>query len=135
MPRVQVLLPLPFGPVVQLVRTLACHARGRRFEPDPGRQFAGIAQAAERILGKDEVGSSSLPISSIKNRLIKPFFGSGLDFFMSENVSLVFIWSLFSHFGNHLCLNRCLSGVRNLGNSSALPWGDSNKKAAAIATA
>ena len=27
-----------FGPVVQLVRTLACHARGRRFEPDPGRQ-------------------------------------------------------------------------------------------------
>ena len=26
-----------FGPVVQLVRTLACHARGRRFEPDPGR--------------------------------------------------------------------------------------------------
>ena len=28
-----------FGPVVQLVRTLACHARGRRFEPDPGRHF------------------------------------------------------------------------------------------------
>ena len=27
-----------FGPVVQLVRTLACHARGRRFEPVPGRQ-------------------------------------------------------------------------------------------------
>ena len=26
-----------YGPVVQLVRTLACHARGRRFEPDPGR--------------------------------------------------------------------------------------------------
>ena len=25
------------GPVVQLVRTLACHARGRRFEPVPGR--------------------------------------------------------------------------------------------------
>ena len=28
-----------FGPVVQLVRTLACHARGRGFEPHPGRQF------------------------------------------------------------------------------------------------
>ena len=28
-----------FGPVVQLVRTLACHARGRRFEPVPGRHF------------------------------------------------------------------------------------------------
>ncbi len=27
------------GPVVQLVRTLACHARGRGFEPHPGRQF------------------------------------------------------------------------------------------------
>ena len=26
-----------FGPVVQLVRTLACHARGRGFEPHPGR--------------------------------------------------------------------------------------------------
>ena len=26
-----------YGPVVQLVRTLACHARGRRFEPVPGR--------------------------------------------------------------------------------------------------
>ena len=28
-----------YGPVVQLVRTLACHARGRRFEPGPGRHF------------------------------------------------------------------------------------------------
>ena len=26
------------GPVVQLVRTLACHARGRRFDPVPDRQ-------------------------------------------------------------------------------------------------
>ena len=25
------------GPVVQLVRTLACHARGRGFDPHPGR--------------------------------------------------------------------------------------------------
>ena len=33
------------GPVVQLVRTLACHARGRRFEPVPGRHFnAAVAQ-------------------------------------------------------------------------------------------
>ena len=28
-----------YGPVVQLVRTLACHARGRRFEPVPGRHL------------------------------------------------------------------------------------------------
>ena len=27
------------GLVVQLVRTLACHARGRGFEPHSGRQF------------------------------------------------------------------------------------------------
>ena len=36
-----------FGPVVQLVRTLACHARGRRFEPDPGRQccYSSVGRA------------------------------------------------------------------------------------------
>ena len=54
-----------FGPVVQLVRTLACHARGRRFEPVPGRH-AAMAQAVERILGKDEVSSSNLDSSSRK---------------------------------------------------------------------
>ena len=32
------------GPVVQLVRTPACHAGGRGFEPHPGRQYAGVAQ-------------------------------------------------------------------------------------------
>ncbi len=53
------------GPVVQLVRTLACHARGRRFEPVPGRH-AAMAQAVERILGKDEVSSSNLDSSSRK---------------------------------------------------------------------
>ncbi len=31
--------PHHVGPVVQLVRTLACHARGREFEPHPGRHF------------------------------------------------------------------------------------------------
>ena len=35
--------PAIYGPVVQLVRTLACHARGRRFEPVPGRHFHGAA--------------------------------------------------------------------------------------------
>ena len=54
------------GLVVQLVRTLACHARGRGFEPHPGRQHADIAQSVERILGKDEVGGSNPPISSNK---------------------------------------------------------------------
>ena len=31
--------PTKSGPVVQLVRTLACHARGRGFESLPGRHF------------------------------------------------------------------------------------------------
>ena len=70
----------PDGPVVQLVRTLACHARGRRFEPVPGRHpafkvgivhlvdyCAAMAQLVERILGKDEVSSSNLLSSSKKN--------------------------------------------------------------------
>ncbi len=29
---------IPNGPVAQSVRALACHARGRGFEPHPGRQ-------------------------------------------------------------------------------------------------
>ena len=39
------------GPVVQLVRTLACHARGRRFEPVPGRQI--------KVKGNSEKGKSA----------------------------------------------------------------------------
>ena len=31
--------PIIHGPVVQLVRTLACHARGQGFEPPLGRQI------------------------------------------------------------------------------------------------
>ncbi len=33
------IVPTIFGLVAQLVRALACHARGRGFEPHPGRQF------------------------------------------------------------------------------------------------
>ena len=85
-------VPTKIGPVVQLVRTLACHARGRRFEPVPGRQFclcssvgraedwksscrwfdsvrrhqyADVAHLVERHLAKVEVASSSLVIRSI----------------------------------------------------------------------
>ena len=39
-----------YGPVVQLVRTLACHARGRRFEPVPGRHFFILSQIVLFIL-------------------------------------------------------------------------------------
>ena len=56
--------PFLFGPVVQLVRTLACHARGRRFEPVPGRQFASVAQLVEqgtenpRVIGSIPIGGT-----------------------------------------------------------------------------
>ena len=38
-----------FGPVVQLVRTLACHARGRGFEPHSGRQTMVINEMKKII--------------------------------------------------------------------------------------
>ena len=41
-------VPTKNGPVVQLVRTLACHASGRRFEPVLGRQLASVAQSVEQ---------------------------------------------------------------------------------------
>ena len=60
-----------FGPVVQLVRTLACHARGRGFESHPGRQgfysprlFASVAQLVEqrtenpRVVGSIPTGGT-----------------------------------------------------------------------------
>ena len=57
------------GPVVQLVRTLACHARGRGFEPNPGRhKYAGLAHLVERHLAKVEVASSSLVGRSIMGK-------------------------------------------------------------------
>ena len=37
------IVPTMYGPVVQLVRTLACHARGQGFESPSGRQFFGSA--------------------------------------------------------------------------------------------
>ena len=80
------------GPVVQLVRTPACHAGGRRFEPVLGRHFckqalaflnkmrlcrlyAAVAQSVERILGKDEVGGSNPPSSSKNPPKSKDFGG------------------------------------------------------------
>ena len=57
---------LPYGPVVQLVRTLACHARGQGFESPSGRHNAFVAQSVVHLLGKQEVTSSSLVESSTK---------------------------------------------------------------------
>ena len=54
------IVPTTFGPVVQLVRTLACHARGRGFEPHPGRHFASVAQSVEQGTENPCVDSSIL---------------------------------------------------------------------------
>ena len=58
------------GPVVQLVRTPACHAGGHGFEPHSGRHyfspvgfFAGVAQLAEQLICNQQVAGSS-PIAS-----------------------------------------------------------------------
>ena len=50
-----------YGPVVQLVRTPACHAGGREFEPHPGRQFASVAQLVEQGTENPRVGGSIPP--------------------------------------------------------------------------
>ena len=76
----------PFGPVVQLVRTLACHARGRRFEPVPGRQFfASVAQSVEqgtenpRVIGSIPIGGTILCGRSSSGRA-PPCQGGGSEF-------------------------------------------------------
>ena len=59
------------GLVAQLVRALACHARGRGFEPHPSRHScnfppADLAHLVERDLAKVEVAGSSPVIRSIR---------------------------------------------------------------------
>ena len=63
-----------FGPVVQLVRTLACHARGQGFESPSGRHFADLAHLVERDLAKVEVAGSSPVIRSMKKTVSTVFF-------------------------------------------------------------
>ena len=52
------------GLVVQLVRTLACHARGPGFESPSGRQFASVAQLVEQGTENPRV-VGSIPIGGI----------------------------------------------------------------------
>ena len=59
------------GPVAQLVRALACHARGRGFDPHPDRHYiqpllyASVAQLVEqgtenpRVVGSIPTGGTS----------------------------------------------------------------------------
>ena len=76
-PTIQFLLIYFYGLVVQLVRTLACHARGREFESLPGRHRIpfkplclggnrlGSGSVVERRLAKANVASSNLVFRSI----------------------------------------------------------------------
>ena len=55
-------VPTTYGLVVQLVRTLACHARGRGFESLPDRHFfASVAQLVEQGTENPRVGGSTPP--------------------------------------------------------------------------
>ena len=100
-----------FGPVVQLVRTLACHARGRRFEPVPGRHFfinkyGSIAQLVEQGTENPRV-TGSIPVrGTIKIAVLKKFrYG-------------YFFMELLKHFSGKfeinvkLCYNECNSQKR-----------------------
>ncbi len=71
-----------FGSVVQLVRTLACHARGRGFEPHPSRQtdyvsdsdiahkYASVAQSVEQGTENPRVGGSIPPRGTTSYMLV-----------------------------------------------------------------
>ena len=50
-----------FGLVAQLVRALACHARGREFKSLPDRHYALIAQSVEHRTENPGVGGSIPP--------------------------------------------------------------------------
>ena len=78
-------VPTIFGLVVQLVRTLACHARGRGFEPHPGRHFASVAQSVEqgtenpRVIGSIPIGGTIICGFSSSGRA-PPCQGGGSEF-------------------------------------------------------
>ena len=57
--QVRVLHSPPFGQVVQLVRTPACHAGGRGFDPHLGRHIWVRISMGESFLCKEEVACSS----------------------------------------------------------------------------
>ena len=68
--------PLFSGLVVQLVRTLACHARGRGFDSHPGRHLnASVAQSVEQGTENPRVDGSIPSGGTIKNMLERRFYG------------------------------------------------------------
>ena len=61
-----------------MVRTLACHARGRQFEPDPGRHYASVAQSVEQGTENPRV-IGSIPIGGTMKRVTAIRFGCGFS--------------------------------------------------------
>ena len=66
--------PTICGQVVQLVRMPACHAGGRQFEPDLGRQFnkeiCWCGSTVEQLICNQQVGGS-IPSTSSNFRSIE----------------------------------------------------------------
>ena len=89
-----------YGLVVQLVRTLACHARGRRFEPVPGRHFfiyASIAQLVEQGTENPCV-TGSIPVRGTNDVSVRTFYRTERYKNQSENK----IWLIFLLLKNNI---------------------------------
>ena len=109
--------------VAQLVRALACHARGRGFEPHPSRhsQYASVAQLVEqrtenpRVVGSIPTGGTICGFSSFGRA--PPCQGGGGGFeprnpLQNKRTTLVVVllfWSLL--FGASLALREIASQV------------------------
>ena len=110
------------GLVAQLVRALACHARGRGFEPHPGRHYtdspclASVAQLVEqgtenpRVVGSIPTGGTICGFSSFGRA--PPCQGGGSEF--EPRHSLHF-------FGAEYCLIWCHSQVVRQSSAKAPP--------------
>ena len=79
------------GPVVQLVRTPACHAGGREFEPHPGRHFsyASVAQSVEQGTENPRVVGSIPTGSTIKGIESYPLFIADLAHLVERHLAKV----------------------------------------------
>ena len=85
-----------FGPVVQLVRTLACHARGRRFEPDPGRHFFIILYIVGSIAQLVEQGTENPRVSgSIPLRATTKHSEGCANFFIKKYKKIKILFTFF----------------------------------------
>ena len=99
----------PFGPVVQLVRTLACHARGQGFESPSGRQrnkvgfdrpylLASVAQLVEqrtenpRVVGSIPTGGTNADLAHlVERRLAKAKVAGSSPVIRSRTMRVRFI--------------------------------------------